>query len=161
MDTVKAFEKLFFNVLDRKSDVAYLQHIIYPHGRLVELMDNCMRTTDLGMLIRRAGYNNGTTDVLYLMGANSNAVSALSNADSPRALEQMMMSFAYIMARNGAINQSNTSAIANAKALMTAGKLGGQDTDTRPVDDDMASVLRNEMIALAPRPEKRVIDIDG
>jgi hypothetical protein len=37
---VIAYEKLFFNVLDRKKDHSYIASVVYPEGRLVEAAED-------------------------------------------------------------------------------------------------------------------------
>jgi len=145
-DTVAAYEKLFFNVLDRKDDVMYLQRIVYPHGRMVELMDNYIQQTALTDLCRRAGYNNGAEDVMFFMGASNNALEALLQAASAKQLESMIMAFGLLLARNGGMNQQQAlPALTNAKQLLTAGKLGGEVNQEHALSSDLSETLRREI----------------
>jgi hypothetical protein len=127
VDAVRAYEKLFFNVIDRKNDLAYIQSIVYPHGRLVELVEGYLQNEDIGAVIRRAGYNSGRDDVRFLIGSASSAVDALSRTQNPKQLENLMMAFAMVIARNGGLGQGIT-AMNNARQLLTAGKIGGETT---------------------------------
>jgi hypothetical protein len=145
-DTVAAYEKLFFNVLDRKDDVMYLQRIVYPHGRMVELMDNYLQQTALTDLCRRAGYNNGAEDVMFFMGASSTALEALLQAASAKQLESMIMAFGLLLARNGGMNQQSAlPALNNAKQLLAAGKLGGEVNQEHALSSNLSETLRREI----------------
>lgn len=145
VEGVAAYERLFFNVLDRKQDLAYLQHIVYPHGRMVEMVSGYFENAATHDIIRRAGFNNGPEHVLYLMGASNSAVESLTKA-APTQLEGLMMSYALLLAQNGALNHANLGGISAARQLLTAGKLGGEQPDERPLDDDFSAVLRREVI---------------
>lgn len=142
---VAAYERLFFNVLDRKDDTAYLQSIVYPHGRMVEMVEGYMERTPLSQIIRRAGYNNGKNDVLYLMGASSDAMDAIMRTSTPAQLESLMMTYGFLLARNGGLNQAHAVGLNNAKQLMTAGKLGGETLDDSPLSGDLSAVLDAEI----------------
>lgn len=150
-EAIATFEKLFFNVLDRRDDILYLQNIVYPHGRMVEMMEDYMQHASLGQLVRRAGYNNGAADVMFFMGASNSAIDALLQAASAKQLESMMMAFGVMLARNGGINQSSLPAITNARQLLTAGKLGGETNQDRALSLDFSEVLKRE-IAMHSRP---------
>lgn len=158
VSVIAAYERLFFNVLDRKADIAYLQSIVYPHGRLVEMMEGYLQNTPLGELIMRAGYNNGADDVMYLLGGASSALDALTKAGSAKTLEQLMMTYGYILARNGGLNQRDATGMNNARALLTAGKIGGVEADDRPLSDDFSTVLGSELKQYA-KPATYVLDV--
>jgi hypothetical protein len=157
VEAIQAFERLFFNVVDRREDTMYLQSIVYPHGRMVELVEGYLENTSLCDLIRRAGYNNGAADVLYLMGASSSALDAIAQASSPKQLESLMMAYGYMLARNGGMNQARGAGLNNAKALLTAGKLGGETIDDTPMEANMSTVLKNEMMRWA-QPAVRLVE---
>jgi hypothetical protein len=153
-DIVAAYEKLFFNVLDRKDDLQYLQRIVYPHGRMVELMDNYLQRETMGALARRAGFNNGAADVLFFMGASNSALDALLQAASAKQLESMMMAFGLLLARNGGLNQASLPALSNARQLLTAGKLGGEVNQDQALSTDLSETLRREISQYA-----RAVDV--
>ncbi|MCW4026199.1 MAG: hypothetical protein NWE76_01785, partial [Candidatus Bathyarchaeota archaeon] len=58
-DVITAFEKIFFNVRDRRDEILFVSQVVYPEGRIVECIDDYIRRESLGNLIMRAGYNNG------------------------------------------------------------------------------------------------------
>lgn len=145
-EVILAYEILFFNVLDRKKDTLYLQSILYPHGRLVEMMQDYLQRGDFRALVRRAGYHNGPEDVMYLVGVSNDAVEAVTKANSPQKLEALMMSVGYMLARNGGMGSPQ---MQHARQLLQAGKLGGEQTDTRLIGLDAGQILRNELLRFA------------
>lgn len=149
IEAVVAFERLFFNVLDRKDDTLYLQSILYPHGRLVELMDDYLEKSGFRQLVRRTGYNNGAEDVMYLVGSSNSAVDAISKADSPQRLEGLIMAYGHMLARIGGLNQGRLVGLQNAKQLLAAGKLGGEELEDRPMAQDFSQVVRSELLRYA------------
>jgi hypothetical protein len=128
-DVVRTYEQLFYNVLDRKKDATYLTKLIYPHGRLVEYMERYIHDARFEDIVARTGFNNGVADVMHFLGASNNMVDSMIAADAGKNLEKLMMAQGYVMARNGFLNQTNHAAsIGHARQLISAGKLGGQDT---------------------------------
>lgn len=125
---VAAYERLFYNVTDRKQDAAYLNKIIFPTGRISEYFDDYLKTNNYEALMARAGITNGLEEVAFLAGFNNSLVDGISTAESAKQLEARLMSVGYVMARNGWINQStNSTALYNARQLITAGKIGGTE----------------------------------
>lgn len=151
LPVVRAYEKLFFNILDRKEDISFIQHVVYPHGRMIEMVDGYLFSTPLGDIIRRAGYTNGANDVRYLMGAAPDAVAALEQAGDSRKLESLILSLGMVMARNGGLHQPGLPGVSHARQIITAGKLGGNEADEHPLSSDMQSVLLNEVKQFAKR----------
>lgn len=145
LDVVLAYEKLFFNVLDRKTDISFMQHVVYPHGRLVEMVEGYLFNTPMADIIKRAGYTNGAQDVMYLMGAAPDAVAALEQAGDSKKLESLIMSMGLVMARNGGLHQPGLPGVGHARQLITAGKLGGTQDDDSPLGTDAQSLLLREV----------------
>lgn len=158
LDVVQAYEKLFFNILDRRDDVSFMQHVVYPHGRMVEMVDGYLFTTPLGDLMRRAGYTNGAADVQYLMGSSPDAVSAMEAAGDSRKLESLILSLGMVLARNGGLHQPGLPGVGHARQIITAGKLGGSESDEHPLDSDMQSVLLREVKRFA-QFDTAVVDV--
>lgn len=148
LEVIRAYEKLFFNVIDRRKDIAYMQHVVYPHGRLVEMVEGYLFNTPLGDIIRRAGYTNGADDVVYLLGGAPDAVNALEQSGDTRRLEALIMSMGAVIARNGGLHQPGLPGINHARQLITAGKLGGSQTDEHPMSSDMQGTLMDEVRTL-------------
>lgn len=80
------------------------------------------------------------------MGVSNDAVEAVSKANSPQKLEALMMSFGYMLARNGGMGAPQMS---HSRQLLQAGKLGGDTTDHRLMNLDAGQILRAELMRFA------------
>jgi len=148
VDTIKAYEKLFYNVRDRFDDYLFLARTVYPHGRVEELYDNYLHNTTFGDLIRRTGYNCGKDYVSFMAGIRSNLVQDMSSGDMAIRLERVIMANGFILATSGLLNQRQEAASVNsARGLIAAAKAGGQEQqDTSGFDDiSVSSALRGEL----------------
>lgn len=129
-ETIIAYEKLFFNVLDRKRDHAFLAQVIYPEGRLVEAAEDYIERTDVGEILLRAGFNNGAEHILYAMGLSNNPYGHKDVHDIATQLDRTFLSDGCLFAAMGWANQKrNARPILNARASLVAGKMGKGDTD--------------------------------
>jgi len=127
---VSAYEKLFFNVLDRRDDGRYLSDIVYPEGRYVEFMSGYLETEPIGMLLKRSGYNNGESDVMYMSGMPHTTLESLfPSDDSASRFEKYLMMNGYALGRNGFINQNNMPGIHHARQVLQAIKQGGEGAE--------------------------------
>lgn len=152
IDTVKAYEKLFYNVVDRRDDHLFLRNIVYPNGRLIEMYDKYLQTEDLEKLLLRTGYNNGAEHVLHFAGFRSGLLNSLTLADVPSKLEALFMANGYLLARNGWLNQREDAVgIFNARNLIQAAKQGGVEeaapSPFQKVSTTLNSEIRNAMNA--------------
>lgn len=151
-DVIAAYEKLFFNVLDRKKDHAYIASIVYPNGRLVEAMEDYIENTNSADIILRAGFAHGAKHVLYSLGINStNPYYKNSVTEGAEQLDKLFMSDGILYATLGWANQRrNARPILNARASMIAGKMGkGEDTaisncvtPSESIADDLARMAQ-------------------
>jgi len=131
--SVAVYEKLFFNVVDRRLDSLWLASVVYPNTMLEEMFDNYMsaENSDFAKLMIRAGYKNGMADVLYFAGHPDGAglLATAQAKETPERFESLIMAVGYIMARNGWVGQRfNATGFNNAKSLISAAKVGGKDT---------------------------------
>lgn len=153
--TISAYEKLFFNVLDRKKDLMYIRNIVYPDSRLVEMFDGYAANEDFGMLMKRYGYNHSSGELLYLAGLPGIDASDMSGPSAAGRLEASFMTQGYMLTKLGFVNQTaNTTAIYHARTVMSAAKQGGQDTsgDSLPMSsiaEALYTTFRDEGIAKA------------
>lgn len=146
-EAVNIYGKLFFNVIDRRDDILYIQDIVYPNGRAAEFMREQYREDEVGQLMLRAGYDNGMEDVIHLAGLND-ATEMIASAESSAKLEKLMMATAAVMASTGMISHTRQHPLINsARQLLAAGKIGGADTggDSEGLSQ-MGSVLKAELI---------------
>lgn len=153
-DSIEAYEKLFFNVLDRRKDYMYLRNTVYPDSRLVEVFDGYANNEDYGMLLKRYGYNFGGKELYYLSGLPSHMLDEIPAAISSGKLESVFMSQGYLLTKLGLGNQSkHTNLVYHAKGLIAAAKQGGQDGNTEgplsSVSDRLIHSFRSNSIAQA------------
>lgn len=149
IQTVKAYEKLFFNIVDRRDDHLFLRNVVYPNGRLVEMYDKYLQTEDLENLLLRTGYNNGAKHVLHFAGFKSGLLNSLTIGDVPSKLESLFMANGYLLARNGWLNQREDAVgVYNARNLIQAAKQGGVEEVKSSPFSSVADTLGAE-IALA------------
>lgn len=129
-DTVLAFEKLFFNVLDRKEDHAFLAQIVYPEGRLVEAAEDYIERTGMADILLRAGFTRGADHILYAMGLSDNPYGKKDVHDIANTLDRTFLADGCVFAALGWANQKhNSRPILNARASMIAGKMGRGDAE--------------------------------
>jgi len=144
--SVEAYEQLFFNIIDRKRDIALLGEVVYPETRLVEQIKGYFENESLAYLLLRAGYNNGVMEVLHFAGINTNLLHTLANSDSPQRLEALIMSAGYLMARNNIVQPQGF--FQAAKGMITAAKVAGTDTKNASPTASIADALMGELITL-------------
>ena len=149
IDTIEAYEQLFFNIRDRRNEALYLAEIVYPNGRLVECMDNYLRNENLANLLMRAGYNNGMADVLHFAGAPSNLMYSMLEVETAGKLEALIMANGFLIARNFLVNQSrDASGLFNARSLIQAAKAGGQEAEAPSEWANAGSSMKAQMVEL-------------
>lgn len=151
-DAIAAYEKLFFNIIDRRKESLFIASVVYPNSRIVEMCEGYMNEPEnhFGKILQRSGFNNGLPDLLYLSGhAEGNGLlSQLATRETAGLLELTLMANAYILARNGWINQ-HTHGITQARGLIAAGKAGGDNNDPS-LDSPFAtlgSTLQQELVS--------------
>lgn len=147
-DTIKAYERLFFNIVDRKQDHMFIKNVVYPDGRMVEMFDDYLKNEDLGKILLRTGYNNGAEHVLHFAGFKSGLVHSLANGnDMPSQLEALFMANGYLLARNGWLNQrANAVGLHNARNILQASKQGGVEEPKPSPFTGVADILSAEML---------------
>lgn len=137
MEVVEAFEALFYNVLDRFEDAAYLADLIYPESRIPELHEDYHRTADVYDLLKRAGYNYRDPDMAgYLMGLGDagymKGMAARENREE--MLEKTLMSNGMLLANTGAVN-ARTPGLSRTTNIIAASRHGGQKTQELATDN--------------------------
>jgi hypothetical protein len=146
-EVIRLYEKLFFNVRDRKKEALFIANTVYPNTRMVELMDNYTRNEDFGKMLMRSAYNNGIEDAMYFSGLK---IESFINSDQTLAvemakkLETAILANGYFIARNGYLN-SKTSGIGHAKGLLIAAKQSGMD-NSKEDTEGVAGTLGEDMM---------------
>ena len=152
--TVEAFEVLFFNVLDRHQDGAYISHIVYPDGRAVELKEDYFETTPIPDLLLRVAYNKRDIDlVARLSGMDASCcakeLASLQNAGSE--LEKHIMANALLIGEIWLLNQPSVG-MQRAIALLTAKRSARKPIKplALPEDYDVSAQLRAALEPMGP-----------
>jgi hypothetical protein len=158
VETVLAFEQLFFNVRDRKADYTYLGSLVYEDGILVEHKRDYITNEPFGNILIRAGFKNGINDVCILAGILPGNKFTMDAYESASRVEAMFMDNADVLARNGLINQKLVGLTA-ARNLITAAKMSGQTQSAVEAVGLMAvgQTLITEMEKFAPGRAKELI----
>ncbi len=167
-EAVDTYEKLFFNVVDRRADDKFIATVLYPNTRIVELFEDYLASdsADLSQLMMRAGYNNGMRDVLFFAG-HADGIGLLADEqakETPARLESLTMANGFILARNGWLNvRRNAVGVQNARALISAAKIGGQESEGMAspmgtlgdtLTQAMITFKRSGALAIAHKTEK-------
>lgn len=147
VDVITAYEKLFFNVLDRKKDRAFIASIVYPDGRIKEAMEDYLENTGIGELMLRAGHTHGIRHVLYAAGIEGNPFDKVDVLEGAETMDKKFMAEGLIYAGLGLLNQrKNAMPIHNARLSLQAGKMGKGDTQTVGSAFGFGDTLREELI---------------
>ena len=150
-EVIVLYEQLFYNILDRREEAAFIAEQIYPESRAEEFKPDYMDHVPYDTLMKRSGYNNSMEDLLYLAGFRESDVydSGTSNLqEESTRLETAIMNNANYLVKSGMINSRNVVGIASAKNLLAAAKHGGAE-DTAEVGvglSPMGSVLMTEVL---------------
>lgn len=155
---IEAFDTLFYNILDRQNDAAYLSEHVYPHTRYVAIAEDYLKITDIADLVKRAGYNHRDLQMsTYLAGFGDESFMAKLSAKSDREQEltRHLMGNALMLVHAGALNQRSLG-LQRAQGLIAAARQSGPTLETPPVADAsifMADALKT---ALATHSDQRV-----
>jgi hypothetical protein len=142
---VIAYEKLFYNIVDRRTDTKFLAEVVYPDTRLVELFESYMRDESFGNMLQRMSFNNSPEELLYFMGMADNPYDLLHGHESANRLEALIMSQGYLYARSGFANQrQNAQVLHRSQQLLTAAKQAGNDTEEQSAFQAVGNALYNE-----------------
>lgn len=134
LKTLQAFEKLFFNVIDRRNDSLYMKHILYPDSRLVELLDNYVDRESFENILLRIGFKTPLDQVLYYAGIADDSIIQKTAAD-PDILENFenyTLANGVLLAKSGLINQPLTG-LRNARSLAVAKSQSDAGSETNPM----------------------------
>lgn len=149
LDMVKAYEKLFFNVLDRKKDHAFIADVVFPNGRMVEAFENYLETTGIGDLMLRAGYTHGRQHVLYGAGLGKNPYTTKDAMEGAKELDNMFMADGCLYASLGWMHQTrNAMPITNARLSMQASKMGNNNIDKSAGLISLGDTMKTELVRM-------------
>lgn len=145
LGVVQAYEKLFYNLVDRREDTKFLAETVYPDTRMVELFEHYLQDETFGNLLMRTSYNNGMRELLYFVGMSEGSpYDMLRGHESATRLEALIMAQGYLLTKSGFGNQrSHAALLGRSQQLLTAAKQGGVDTqDQSPFHMGIGESLR-------------------
>lgn len=132
--TARLYNDLFFNVLDRRNELAYLTAIVWPDGRLVEMSDAYLQTECRTMLMLRTTLTNGLDSALQMAGMSN--LGTLDGISGTTRLESSIMTNANRIADWGGLNQSQQlSGLQQGKSVLVAVRGAGESSMS---EDDLA-----------------------
>lgn len=146
-----AYEKLFFNVLDRKEEHSFISNLVYPEGRIVEGMKDYLEKAGVNDLLMRAGYNHGKDIVAYMAGFGKHPFSTYDAATGANKLDSIFMADGILYAALGFLHAPGATPIDNARKSIQAGKTGGNEQTQSSTFMSLADTLRQEVIAVSNR----------
>lgn len=148
-EVVIAYERLFFNVLDRKKDRAFIASIVYPEGRIKEAMEDYLETTGIGDLMLRAGHTHGVKHVLFAAGIEGNPFAKVNVVEGAETMDKTFMAEGLIYAGLGMLNQrKNAMPIHNARLSLQAGKMGKGDNQAAVSMFGFGESIKEEIITV-------------
>jgi hypothetical protein len=158
LSTVEAFDALFYNIIDRYKESAFVSEQVYPNTRYVEFAEDYMKHADISDLVKRAGFNGRDLSLsAFLSGMGDSAYMAKLSARSDREQEltRHLMGNALLLVHSGALNNRNVG-IARAQGLLAAQRQSGQAVETPPVADAGEFIADALRIALADNDDQRI-----
>jgi len=141
---IELYEKIFFNVLDRRKESLFVASLVHPEGRVAELDTQQQYKTSNNAKLRQAGYHNGVEDVYMLAGMRGYGTGD-DTRTAVKEFERKMMVNALWLARNGFLNTTHVG-ISNAKNLIAAAKHGG-DNDSASEGDEVGNSVGATLMA--------------
>lgn len=152
VETLICYEKLFFNVVDRRADSKFIAQVVYPRTRLVEMFENYLQHEGLNNLLLRAGFNNGPADVAYYAGLSDSPFVGMSSTEAAGKLESAIMANGFMMARAGFINQSqNAVGIMHSRQVLQAAKQGGEQVQNTSNFSTIGASILDQIIMAEDR----------
>lgn len=157
LDVVKAYEKLFFNVIDRKNDHSYIANLVFPEGRITEAFESYLENTGLSDLLLRAGYVHGYSHVLYAAGLGPNPYAGKSAEEGASMLDGMFMADGCLYASYGWMHQrQNAVPITNARLSMQASKMGNGDINKNANNLTLGDTVHRELVRLGQQKAEQI-----
>lgn len=130
----RAYNDLFFNVVERRKDPGYMASIIWPEGRLTEMNDNYLQDEDRSQLMLRASVVHGIDSAMQLAGISHQGV--LDGVSGTTRLESSIMTNAVRIGDWGGLNQGrHLTGLTHGKAVLIAVRGAGE---TSLSDDELA-----------------------
>ena len=150
VNTVEAYEVLFFDVIGRKDNPMYLRNVAYPNTRLEETLDNYLEETDPDTLLLRIGYNQGLQQVLLAAGLQGNPAADMTEGEAAVQFKDEMLATSIKLVAAGFLNyEKKHPAIKGAmefiKASKTSRQTAGGAKDEAGNEPGLAEVLAAQL----------------
>jgi hypothetical protein len=148
--TVEAYDSLFFNMMDRREDFLYLQHVAYPNSRLEEMAEGYLENANLDQLLLRVAYNEGMAAALSIAGMKDNPAGRMSVAELTESLHRDTVVTGCKLAAAGFLKyEKQHPSIKATLDLIRAGKskarAGGDGVTQGEDQDSFAEVLQGQL----------------
>lgn len=142
-EVIRAFEKLFFNVVDRRRDHAFIASLVMPEGRLAETKPGYWKETTQELLLRRTAYEKGIDTIKYMIGiVEDNPMIPLDASAAAGELNKQLMNTALFYSMLGAYNTPQVEAGRKAVQAALANQANPMgDSASAPVEDSIRQDL--------------------
>lgn len=143
---LEAYEVLFFNVLDRAQEHAYVGALVYPQSRAVELQEDYHRTVTHAHLIRRLGYNKrnmALTAYIAGLGDRTPLTKLAARENSEIELTNNFMATGLLLASSNLLNQRSPG-LSRATTLAAASRSAGPQV-VRPSITNIGDLIQDEI----------------
>jgi len=131
LNTVMAYEALFFNVIDRQEDGIYLAQEVYPNTRMVEMDEDYLKNSTHRDLLNRVAYNHRDIDMTaYIagLGDHSHFRKIAASDDREAELTRHLMGNGLLFAHTSLLNQ-RSSGISRTTTLLAASRQSGASNE--------------------------------
>ena len=98
---VMAYEQLFWNVRDRRSDEMYMNELCLPNTRLNEYRDDFWETVQPRDLMLRAAFNNDLQTILQIFGTRTPVPEQPADASAKRVKSRIMADAEFVVRAGG------------------------------------------------------------
>jgi len=149
VNTIEAFEVLFYNVLDRRDEGLYLATHVYPDTRAVEFDEGYLSNTTQSKILERVGYNHRDLELTkYLAGIGDQSfLKHIAASDNREAdLTKFIMGNGLLLTHTNLLNQRSVG-MSRASTLLAAARQGG-NAGEEPAMSGIAPLF-NEQYKLA------------
>ena len=156
-EALRMYALLFFCAADRRKDALFLQHVLYPKGRIPEMLEGYLESSSYRVLLMKLGFTKGADYVQYVAGLDAGDLAdRMASGGSASRFEAMTVAHGLILSEIGLWNQShNTSAMVAAGRLISAGKIGGVGASEENALGPVADALSTEVREIGKRDYER------
>lgn len=158
---IAAYEKLFYNVMDRKEDHKYIESIVYPDGKLEYRKEEYIANAAPGLLMKEVAYTKDITSLLYLLGTSKeNPFQSLSAAQAAGEISKQLILDGLVYVHCGIYDAAQ---FRFAQKLLNAMWIGKQDSaisdsEAVLVDDSIREMAQESAAKAAALQNKLQFD---